>query len=473
MSFVTIESNRAAVYRSMRLPFVLACSALLIAAPAAAAELARYTVTLDPELTTVTVEVTAARAVRALSSASPMAASRLVADQLQGTTLVDGVLRLQSSSSASRTRYSADIRPLTTRRGLLDRVTDAPLAISDPRLWLWLPEGFAVDDSVRIEFVLPPGIGVATPWQASGKGAPAAFVLGPQMLEEQGLVAFGTLAQRELNAGGATLRLSIASTDAAEVARFSTWAEGAWRSARDAVAAPPGSIEQLLVVPVHTAREAVPWGEVRRGTGNSVLALVQRVPDPVELREDWTLYHELSHLYLPYLGGNRWLAEGLASYYQNVLRARAGVLTSEVAWQRLAEGLARGAQGAKADQTVEEGGRMVTYWTGAALALEWDLALRQASNGAESLDSVLAHFAARHLPAHETWDAQQAAAALDAYAPNALGKDYFSRTVARTLEQRGFPDYLASFTRAGIDPATGRARLDAPPALAGLMRPRP
>ena len=143
-----------------------------------------------------------------------------------------------------------------------------------------------MDDSVRIEFVLPPGIGVATPWRASNKGAPAAFVLRPLMLAEEGLVAFGSFSQRELMVGDATLRLSIASTDTVEVARFNAWAEGVWRSTRAAVAAPPGSLEQLLVVPVHTAREAVPWGEVRRGAGNSALALVQRQADATELKED-------------------------------------------------------------------------------------------------------------------------------------------------------------------------------------------
>lgn len=446
--------------------------ALLQSPASSGAELAYYRVTLGADLSMAQVEVEPASGVAVLLAGSGASVRHLDQDVLHGAALVEGELVLAHVGGI--VRYGTNIRPEPTRLGSLGALTDMPLTLSDPRLWLWLPAGFAGDDTVRVEFVLPPKVGVASPWRARREGRDAvSYELRPSMLDAEGLVAFGTLAQRELIEGGTTLRLSVASTNPAEVARFNGWAEGVWRSTRQAVAGPPGSLEQLLVVPVRNAREAVPWGEVRRGTGNSVLALVQRAPVAAEFREDWTLYHELSHLYLPYLGGDRWLSEGFASYYQNVLRARAGVIAPEVAWQQLAAGLARGAKAAKADQTVERGGRMVTYWTAAALALEWDLALRQASGGKASLDSVLARFAASSLPAREAWDAMRVAAVLDKYAPEALGKDYFSRTMAHTLAQRGFPKYLGSFVLAGIDPVTGRARPDAPPELVALMRPQP
>ena len=46
---------------------------------------------------------------------------------------------------------------------------------------------------------------------------------------------------------------------------------------------------------------------------------------------------------MPYISSrDRWLSEGLASYYQNVLRARDGRLTDTQAWQLLYEGFQRG-----------------------------------------------------------------------------------------------------------------------------------
>ena len=451
---------------------------MAVAAPAA--ELARYTITVSADLSTVTVAVKASDKVEALASGSPEAADRLSAGPLESIALIDGQLSFPTPLCGTRgiARYSADLRPKPSRRASINTLVDIPLALTDPRQWLWLPEQFGAEDHVRIEFVLPKGISVATPWKTKRGGSRPEFELGPTMLDQEGLVAFGTLAQREVMFGGATLRLSVASAAPAEVARFGAWAEGVWRTTRGAVAAPRRSVEQLLVVPVKTANEAVPWGEVRRGTGNSVLALVLRNAIPAELTEDWTLYHELSHLYLPWLGEDRWLSEGFASYYQNVLRARDGVIAPEVAWQRLAEGLARGAAEARAnpDRTVEQGRRMVTYWTGAALALEWDLMLRQATGGQDSLDALLARFAKKNLPAAETWDAMRFALALDALSGDprkrrTMPADYFSASMSRALAQRGFPDYLASFEGAGIDPATGKARADTLEAFADLMRP--
>lgn len=450
---------------------------MAVAAPAA--ELARYTVTVSADLATVTVAVEASDKVAALASGGPEAAERLSAGPLENIALIDGELSFPTPLSGARSvaQYSADLRPKPSRRASINTLVDTPLALTDPRQWLWLPAQFAAQDSVRIEFVLPKGMAVATPWKAIRGGAGRNFELGPTMLDKEGLVAFGTLAQREILLGGATLRLSVASAAPAEVERFGAWAESVWRATRGAVTAPPNSLEQLLVVPIKAAREAVPWGEVRRGAGNSVLALVHRDAVQAELTADWTLYHELSHLYLPWLGEDRWLSEGFASYYQNVLRARDGVIAPEVAWQRLAEGLARGAAEAKAnpDRTVEQGRRMVTYWTGAALALEWDLMLRKATGGQGSLDALLARFAARNLPAVETWDAVRFALALDALNGDprkrrTMPVDYFSASMSRALSQRGFPDYLASFARAGIDPATGQARADATEAIATVMR---
>ena len=55
-----------------------------------------------------------------------------------------------------------------------------------------------------------------------------------------------------------------------------------------------------------------------------------------DLRTDWTATHEFSHLLLPYVSRrDRWLSEGLASYYQNVLRARDGRLSETDAWRKL------------------------------------------------------------------------------------------------------------------------------------------
>jgi hypothetical protein len=59
--------------------------------------------------------------------------------------------------------------------------------------------------------------------------------------------------------------------------------------------------------------------------------------------QDWTAVHELVHLYIPYPGdADIWLSEGLATYYQNILRTRTGVLSEKQAWQNFYNGFMRG-----------------------------------------------------------------------------------------------------------------------------------
>ena len=66
------------------------------------------------------------------------------------------------------------------------------------------------------------------------------------------------------------------------------------------------------------------------------------------LQRAWTGYHELAHLLIPYQGwGGAWFSEGLASYYQNILQARVGILTEQQMWQKLYEGFQRGRGDAK------------------------------------------------------------------------------------------------------------------------------
>src|SRR5690606_27411875 len=142
-------------------------------------------------------------------------------------------------------------------------------------------------------------------------------------------------------------------------------------------------------------------------------------------RADWTATHEFAHLLHPFLGDRgRWLSEGLASYYQNVLRARSGELSEEEAWEKLSQGFARGraATSEQADPLEQvswerqRGSTMRVYWSGAAYWLERDLALRRQG---DTLDQVLARFAIGHLPAERRWNPEEFIAALENIAPGA------------------------------------------------------
>jgi hypothetical protein len=162
----------------------------------------------------------------------------------------------------------------------------------------------------------------------------------------------------------------------------------------------PRQAWRISVSPASAAdSDPIPWAQVNRGAIDTVEFFVVPQASAERLKEEWTGYHELAHLLIPYRGwGHQWFSEGLASFYQNILQARAGVLSEQQAWQSLYEGFQRGRADAAFDGQPlarvsatmrEQGGFMRVYWSGAWYFLACDLRLRQQSGGKMTLDLAL------------------------------------------------------------------------------------
>ena len=158
---------------------------------------------------------------------------------------------------------------------------------------------------------------------------------------------------------------------------------------------------QVSVAPVSaSSSDLIPWAQVHRDKVNRVEFFTTAKATSDELKQAWTGYHELAHLLIPYQGwGDAWFSEGLASYYQNILQARVGVLTEQQMWQKLYEGYQRGRSDvAFNDQPLQavsknlrqDGGFMRVYWSGAWYFMAADVRLRQQSSGRHNLDQALA-----------------------------------------------------------------------------------
>ncbi len=145
----------------------------------------------------------------------------------------------------------------------------------------------------------------------------------------------------------------------------------------------------------------VPWGEVRRTNPVTIKLIVNPLAYSWnDIRRDWTAYHEVSHLFIPYDGwsGPRWFIEGLASYYQNILQGRSGLVSEKRMWNKLVAGFVRGE---KDDQlgrynlnVLSKNVRnfrafMRVYWSGAFYWFKADVIVRRDSNNQQSLDSLL------------------------------------------------------------------------------------
>jgi hypothetical protein len=281
--------------------------------------------------------------------------------------------------------------------------------------------------------------------------------------------------ERIVRAGDTALVIDVEGVDdPARRAMLQDWAEEAARALLTSARRFPLPRATVKIMPSDERDGSpVPWGQTQRRDGVSVLLYVRRDATLAELRADWTAVHEFSHLLHPWLGRDgRWMAEGLASYYQNVLRARAGLMPADEAWRRLDAGFGRGRRatdpGTPLFSARGRGATMRIYWAGAAYWLQADLALRARGS---SLDAVLAAYARCCLsPATES-SPLAFARTLD----QIDGQGLFERLYREAAAATAFPDLSAAYTTLGLSKTADGLRLsrdDAPAQLrAAITRP--
>ncbi len=357
--------------------------------------------------------------------------------------------------------------------------------IAAPQLWLLRPDvQGAADAELRIE--LPSGWSISAPWRelgrelvppsvttkVTGQPSPAApatsirFHIPNTPSDWSAAVAFGHFSEERIALPGGMLRLAVLEgADAAQRARLRAWIERVSKAVLSAYGRLPLPEVQVVAIPVGqlgvAARvgrainpEAVHFGQSIRGEGNALELLVDPSRPAEEFGDDWTAVHELSHLMHPYLGDRgTWLAEGLATYYQNVLRARSGMLTPAQAWDRLYEGFKRGAK-AQSDESLDEVAQNMqrshafqrVYWAGAAYWLTVDRDLRRDTHGAMNLETALSRFRDCCLPAYRQWQPQDFVARLDALS----GSTIFTKRYREFAQMRRFPDWEKLYSDLGI-----------------------
>ena len=215
----------------------------------------------------------------------------------------------------------------------------------------------------------------------------------------------------------------------------------------------PNPEVQIVALSVGARGESpVPFGHVIRNQGETVRFFVDPTRSIENLHHDWTASHELAHLKLPYLSGSgRWLSEGFASYYQNVLQARLGYYTEAEAWRRLRRSFSRAApvgedmSPTEATQTEFWKSRLMIYWSGAAFALLADVELRKIG---DTLDATLARL---ETPQRRSWRPDELMAELDAASDTSI----FSELYRQHAHTDGMPPTRALFDRLGVRQSGG------------------
>jgi hypothetical protein len=328
--------------------------------------------------------------------------------------------------------------------------------VLDPTLWLLRVD--AIDDAAEARVELPAGFSISAPWHPlPSTDGTKRFTIPRTPDDWLARVAIGRFDEKPMAIAGGTLRVSIVDgADTATRSKLETWLAHVSRAAISAYGKLPLADVQLLIVPVPAEREPVVFGQSTRGEGHGVTLFIDAAQSATAFDRDWVAVHELSHLFHPYLGDRgSWLAEGLATYYQNVLRARAGLLTPAEAWEQIDAGFSRGRRATRngdvtlqrtAENESEHPNFMRIYWAGTAFWLETDMELRRTSGNRLSVDEAMRRFDACCLPSYRAWRPDEFVDKLDAL----LGTGVFHKHFVEFRDAHAFPDLAPVYRELGI-----------------------
>jgi hypothetical protein len=286
------------------------------------------------------------------------------------------------------------------------------------------------------------------------------------------LLAAGCAARAadELQVGGATLQVefdhSVFSDGAAPLREWVT------RSA-DIVsryyARFPTASATIRLVPqsgggVHGGKTfANPNAYIRVQLGREVTA--------AELRNDWVLVHEMTHLALPDIGEEHaWLSEGVATYVEGVARVQAGNRSEVDVWAEEMRSMPRGLpeSGDRGLDHTHTWGR--TYWGGAMFCLLADVGIRRSTQLRFGLQEALRAVLRESGGLASDWPIERVLRTGDA----AVGTRALEELYAQMKDTPVAPDLMTLWRQLGVLPEGDSVRLvdDAPlaPVRHAIMR---
>jgi hypothetical protein len=174
---------------------------------------------------------------------------------------------------------------------------------------------------------------------------------------------------------------------------------------------------------------------------------VGREVTEAQLKSDWVMVHEMTHLALPDVGPEHaWLSEGLATYVEGVARVQAGNRTEEDVWAEELRQMPRGLpqQGDQGLDRTHTWGR--TYWGGALFCLMADVDIRRRTHDAKGLQDAVRAIARASGGLKAAWPIERVLATGDA----AVGTTSLEDLYARMKDAAYTPDLFALWRELGV-----------------------
>lgn len=338
----------------------------------------------------------------------------------------------------------------TGRRSAAQRVGN-DISFS-PEHWIWRPYQMERNEHIEVEFDFPKDIHFSVPWMPVGKNR---YRIDHTPYDWPSAAAFGTFKTDTVFIKGGKLAIAYLGNGYKDSERdLKNWIKQSAESILNVYGSFPREYTQIILIPSNRGSEPVPFGSVVRGGGFSVQFYINPTRPIAEFIADWTSTHELSHGLIPYISRDEaWLSEGLATYYQYLLMGRDGRLNEQQMWQRIYNGFQKGIQGSRgktlkitAENMREYRAYRNVYWSGAAMLLRADVALRLESNSTKSLDWLLQKVKEKYLPETRTWGGREMFLKMDELA----GSSVFKRIYDTCILSEDFPVDEAYLKKLGI-----------------------
>jgi hypothetical protein len=228
--------------------------------------------------------------------------------------------------------------------------------------------------------------------------------MGSADFGEGSLAAFGELRRRTIAVPSATLELAIVGDDPIAMGddAVSAWAERSGKTVSLLWGRFPVDRCAIFVSPVAGQGDVV-FGQALSLGGPAIKAFMGTEMKSSDIPQDWVLVHEMVHLGFPtFLNEGRWLGEGVATYYEPILRSRAGHLDGKKVWSWFAEQMPRARTRGK--RALEGRGDIDSvYWGGAYFLFLADVRIREETGGKKSLDDAMRAIFSKDGDATHVW----------------------------------------------------------------------
>jgi hypothetical protein len=278
--------------------------------------------------------------------------------------------------------------------------------------------------------------------------------------------AFDRLPATPVTIGGATLNIAFAPGEfALPRSAFVAWIERSAKAVSVYYGRFPVASVRLLIVPASGSG-------VQKGTsfgyrGAAMRLIIGSDTTEAELRKDWVVVHEMTHLALPDLPDpHLWLAEGVATYVEPIARVEAGDLTAEKIWGDMVRDMPKGLP-EKGDRGLDHTptwGR--TYWGGAMFCLLADVELRKQTGNNSGLQQALRGIVDAGGNMEQVWPVER----IFSIADQATGTAVLAELYEKTRAQPYAPDLDALWRDLGIVVRGDRVTFDDRAPLASIRQ---